>query len=94
MIKKDFKLNKIWFFFLAAILVLNTHPILADVKGGLGFIPKNNAADKTTEWFVGISRRVITPTTDVWLAGYGVKRPAEGKLTDIWVKVLALKSIR
>ncbi|MEO9004099.1 MAG: hypothetical protein ABI288_05150, partial [Ginsengibacter sp.] len=43
-------------------------------------------------WLVGISRRVITPTTDVWLAGYGVKRPIEGKLHDIWVKVLALKS--
>ncbi|MEO6188795.1 MAG: neutral/alkaline non-lysosomal ceramidase N-terminal domain-containing protein [Ginsengibacter sp.] len=44
------------------------------------------------KWMVGIARRVITPTTDVWLAGYGTKRPAEGKLTDIWAKVLALKS--
>jgi hypothetical protein len=43
-------------------------------------------------WLVGISRRVITPTTDVWLAGYGTRRPIEGKLHDIWVKVLALKS--
>lgn len=44
------------------------------------------------EWMVGISRRVITPTTGVWLAGYGTKRPVEAKLHDIWVKVLALKS--
>ena len=44
------------------------------------------------EWMVGISRRAITPTTDVWLAGYGTKRPVEAKLHDIWVKVLALKS--
>lgn len=43
-------------------------------------------------WMVGISRRVITPSTDVWLAGYGTRRPVEGKLHDIWVKVLALKS--
>ena len=47
---------------------------------------------ENTNWMVGISRRVITPTTDVWLAGYGTRRPVEGKLHDIWVKVLALKS--
>ena len=43
-------------------------------------------------WMIGISRRVITPTTDVWLAGYDDGRPVEKKLHDIWVKVLALKS--
>lgn len=42
-------------------------------------------------WQVGISRRVITPTTQVWLAGYGMKRAPEGKIHDIWVKVLALR---
>ena len=49
-------------------------------------------SDKDTAWMIGIAKRIITPSTDVWLAGYGVKRPAEGKIHDIWVKVLALKS--
>ena len=43
-------------------------------------------------WQVGIGRRVITPRTDVWLAGYGSKRAPEGKIHDLWVKVLALRA--
>ena len=44
------------------------------------------------DWMVGIARRILTPATDVWLAGYGTKRSVEGKLHDVWVKVLALQS--
>ena len=43
-------------------------------------------------WNVGIGRRVITPQTPVWLAGYGTKRAPDGKLHDLWVKVLALRA--
>ncbi len=43
-------------------------------------------------WQVGIGRRVITPRTPVWLAGYGTRRVPEGTIHDLWVKVLALKS--
>lgn len=43
-------------------------------------------------WQVGIGRRVITPQTPVWLAGYGTKRIPDGKIHDLWVKVLALKA--
>lgn len=50
-----------------------------------------SSADNTA-WMAGVSRRVLTPNTDVWLAGYGTKRSIEEKLHDIWVKVLALKS--
>lgn len=42
-------------------------------------------------WKAGISREVITPQTDVWLAGYGSKRAPEGKLHDLWMKALALE---
>jgi len=42
-------------------------------------------------WQVGLSRRVVTPHTAVWLAGYGSKRAPEGKIHDLWLKVLALK---
>jgi len=42
-------------------------------------------------WQVGLARRVITPQTPVWLAGYGTRRAPEGKRHDLWVKVLALQ---
>lgn len=69
---------------------------LGKVKGKDNVIMKSidkiGLSAEDTDWMVGISRRMITPTTDVWLAGYGVKRPVEGKLHDVWIKVLALKS--
>lgn len=43
-------------------------------------------------WQAGIGRRVITPQTAVWLGGYGRKREPDGKLHDLWVKVLALRA--
>ena len=43
-------------------------------------------------WKVGIGHSIITPETPVWLAGYGTKRVPDGKIHDIWVKVLALQS--
>jgi len=46
---------------------------------------------KSMDWQVGIGRRVITPHTSVWLAGYGTQRVAYGKLHDLYVKVLAFK---
>src|ERR1700738_4458035 len=42
-------------------------------------------------WKAGIARRIITPEKGVWLAGYGSKRPPDGKLHDLWMKALALE---
>lgn len=42
-------------------------------------------------WKAGIAKAVITPTKPVWLAGYGVKRPPDGKLHDLWMKALAIE---
>lgn len=42
-------------------------------------------------WKAGTAKRVITPTTAVWLAGYGTKRAPDGKLHEIWMKALALE---
>jgi hypothetical protein len=42
-------------------------------------------------WKAGVAKAVITPEKGVWLAGYGSKRPPDGKLHDLWVKVLALE---
>ena len=42
-------------------------------------------------WKVGVAKVVITPEKSVWLAGYGSKRPPDGKLHDLWMKALALE---
>lgn len=42
-------------------------------------------------WKAGLARAAITPETAVWLAGYGSKRPPDGKLHDLWIKALALE---
>lgn len=56
----------------------------------LGLVPgMADGADAT--WKAGIAKAVITPEKPVWLAGYGTKRPPDGKLHDLWMKALALE---
>jgi hypothetical protein len=50
------------------------------------------ARSEEMTWQIGLGRRVITPQTSVWLAGYGTKRAPDGKIHDLWTKVLALKA--
>jgi neutral ceramidase len=43
-------------------------------------------------WQAGLAKTNITPTTLMWMAGYGSRnKPAEGKLTDLWAKALVLQ---
>jgi hypothetical protein len=51
----------------------------------------NPHPEEATPWKAGLARAVVTPEKGVWLAGYGSKRPPDGKLYDLWVKVLALE---
>ena len=55
---------------------------------------KRAGSEAQTNWQAGIARRVITPQTPVWLAGYGTLRAPEGKLHELWVKVLALEDTK
>jgi hypothetical protein len=49
------------------------------------------AADQPS-WKAGTARANITPTQPLWMAGYGSRtKPADGKLMDLWIKVLALE---
>ena len=41
-------------------------------------------------WKAGLAKAVLTPRTDVWLAGYGSKRVATETLHPLWMKALAL----
>jgi neutral ceramidase len=44
------------------------------------------------EWKAGIAVQVITPEQPMWMAGYANRnKPAEGKLTELYVKALALE---
>ncbi len=46
----------------------------------------------TRTWKAGVARVSITPDHYMWMAGYASRnRPAEGKLTDLWAKALALE---
>jgi hypothetical protein len=63
-----------------------TYLLLACLLGGL------HALAAETLWKAGIARTVITPTEPLWLAGYGSRtNSANGKVMDLWVKVLALE---
>lgn len=66
-----------WTVFMALSIALSNSPL--------------RAAEGT--WKVGMARIEITPQKPMWLAGYGHRnRPADGKLTGLWVKVLALEA--
>jgi len=43
-------------------------------------------------WKVGLAKAQITPEKFMWMAGYASReRPADGKLTDLWAKVMVLQ---
>jgi|GEM_PF-1336433 len=52
------------------------------------------AKDSTkVQWKAGVATSNITPEQPMWLAGYTERvMPAEGKLTDLWLKVIALEA--
>ncbi len=60
----------------------------------LAVIGPVGAVEATDElWKAGVAKAVITPETAVWLAGYGSKRPPDGKLHDLWMKALAFEDV-
>jgi neutral ceramidase len=54
--------------------------------------PTASALAQEPTWKAGVATAVATPEKGVWLAGYGTKRPPDGKLHDIWMKALALEA--
>ena len=63
--------------------------LLVFTVASTGFVQR--LAAEAPVWNAGIAKRVITPDTSVWLAGYGSKRVPDGKLHDLWMKALALE---
>jgi neutral ceramidase len=51
---------------------------------------RSHAAEGT--WKAGVAKENITPEKPMWMSGYGARDHAsEGKLTDLWVKALAIE---
>lgn len=64
--------------------------LFAVVMAFLSLLRSSDAADRA--WRAGVAKSVITPDVPVWMAGYGGRtKPAEGKLHDLYVRVLALE---
>jgi hypothetical protein len=54
--------------------------------------PKSVAPQVPASWKAGAASVVITPEKNLWLAGYAArKKPAEGKVQDLFAKALALE---
>jgi hypothetical protein len=48
------------------------------------------AAEET--WKAGVAKVKITPEQPMWMAGYAARdKPAEGKMTELWAKALAIE---
>src|SRR5579871_2852224 len=62
---------------------------LCIVTFGLALVGFVHAQDSV--WKAGVAKTIVTPEKAVWLAGYGSKRPPDGKLHDLWMKALALE---
>ncbi|HZY83980.1 MAG TPA: neutral/alkaline non-lysosomal ceramidase N-terminal domain-containing protein [Gemmataceae bacterium] len=55
-------------------------------------VPLAAAEPAPVAWKAGVAVRVITPEGPQWMAGYGNRnKPSEGKLTELYVKALALE---
>ncbi|MCI0685213.1 MAG: neutral/alkaline non-lysosomal ceramidase N-terminal domain-containing protein [Gemmataceae bacterium] len=50
-----------------------------------------SARGQEATWKAGVAKAIVTPDKGVWLAGYGTKRPPDGKLHELWMKALALE---
>lgn len=60
--------------------------------GLLSLVMEGRLTGAEMTWKAGVSRAIITPSEPLWMAGYASRdRPAEGKVMDLWIKVLALE---
>jgi len=67
--------------------------VAALLLGWLWTLPPAGLRAEEPVWKVGTAAARITPEKPLWMAGYGGRdHPAEGKLHDLWIKVLALEA--
>src|SRR5262249_53610495 len=57
-------------------------------------LPSLSHAQLAHTWMAGVAKVKITPEKLMWMSGYGARdKPAEGKLTELWAKALALQNV-
>jgi neutral ceramidase len=62
------------------------------ILGGLVLSCVSGVAHGQSVWKVGVARELITPERPMWMSGYGSRdRPADGKLTELWAKAMAIE---
>lgn len=75
--------------------VMNSLPIRLLWMVAAGWLAGTLFAADEPSWKAGTARANITPAQPQWMAGYGSRtKPAEGKVMDLWIKVLALEDAR
>ena len=61
----------------------------------VSILPINAASGQVKNyagWKAGVAKVNITPQQNIWMGGYAFRdHPAEGKITDLWAKALALE---
>lgn len=66
--------------------------VVASLVAGLAAARGDETAGRPGGWKVGVARACITPMEFMWMSGYGSRdRPADGALTDLWAKAIALE---
>jgi hypothetical protein len=65
--------------------------VLAMARGAAFADDGPTGPSRAAVWKAGVASVVVTPEKGVWLAGYGSKRPPDGKLHDLWLKALSLE---
>ncbi len=59
----------------------------------LGLLSGGLLAAAEPMWKAGVARMKITPQEPLWMAGFASRNhPAEGKLHDLWIKILVLEA--
>ena len=67
--------------------------VLLLLFSGQGLLVNSGLSADNATWKAGLATAKITPEKPLWMAGYSARTgPADGKLHDLWVKVLALEA--
>ena len=68
-------------------------PLRLGVTVFLGLLAASVVPAAEPTWKAGTARIKITPEEPLWMAGFASRdHPAEGKLHDLWIKILVLEA--
>jgi hypothetical protein len=69
-------------------------PLIAAFGLVAGVLSVAQPVDSTAPLKAGVAQQIITPAMNMWMAGYASrKKPAEGKVQELYAKALALEDV-